>query len=78
MGSLRSATSIKAEFLAMIGELNPRRDGPFGAIDAGAFSDTLWVSGIPLEGTEILIDYEEIVDVIMRNGLIYRKDLEES
>ncbi len=72
---LRQATSINAELLAMTGPRNPYQDGPLGVIQKGAYADILLVEGNPLEGTEILVDYEENIDLIMKDGVIYKNTL---
>ena len=72
---LRQATSINAELLAMTGPRNPYPVGPLGVIKTGAYADILLVEGNPLEGTEILVDYEENIDLIMKDGVIYKNTL---
>jgi imidazolonepropionase-like amidohydrolase len=72
---LRQATSINAELLAMTGPRNPYQDGPLGVIQKGAYADILLVEGNPLEGTEILVDYEKNIDLIMKDGVIYKNTL---
>ena len=72
---LRRATSINGEFLALTGKRNPYQDGPIGVIVAGAYADILLVAGNPLEGTQILVDYEQNIDLIMKDGVIYKNTL---
>ena len=60
----------------MTGERNPYQDGPIGVIEAGAYADILLVDGNPLEGTKILVDYEENIDLIMKDGVIYKNTLD--
>jgi imidazolonepropionase-like amidohydrolase len=72
---LRRATSINGEFLALTGKRNPYPDGPIGVIEAGAYADLILVDGNPLEGTQILVDYEENIDLIMKDGVIYKNTL---
>jgi imidazolonepropionase-like amidohydrolase len=72
---LRRATSINGEFLALTGKRNPYPDGPIGVIQAGAYADLLLVAGNPLEGTQILVDYEENIELIMKDGVIYKNTL---
>lgn len=73
---LRRATSINGRFLALTGERNPYPDGPIGVIEVGAYADILLVDGNPLEGTQLLVDHEENIDLIMKDGVIYRNQLE--
>ncbi|WP_406649235.1 amidohydrolase family protein [Aliisedimentitalea scapharcae] len=72
---LRQATSINGELLAMTGERNPYPDGPLGVIEAGAYADIILVDGNPLDGTEVLVDYENNIDLIMKDGVIYKNTL---
>ena len=44
-------------------------------IKAGAYADILLVDGNPLEGTSVLVDYEANIDLIMKDGVIYKNQL---
>ncbi len=70
------ATSGNGALLALTGERNPYPNGPLGVIEAGAYADILLVDGNPLEGTEILVNYEENIDLIMKDGVIYKNTLD--
>ena len=72
---LRQATSINGELLAMTGKRNPYAMGPLGVIQEGAYADILLVDGNPLEGTEILVDHEKHIHLIMKDGVIYKNEL---
>ena len=72
---LRRATSINGQFLALTGQRNPYQEGPLGVIEVGAYADILLVEGNPLEGTSILVDHEENIDLIMKDGVIYKNTL---
>ncbi len=72
---LRQATSVNGELLAMTGKRNPYPEGPLGVIEEGAYADILLVEGNPLEGTAILVDYENSIDLIMKDGVIYKNTL---
>ena len=72
---LRRATSINGEFLGLTGKRNPYQDGPIGVIEEGAYADILMVEGNPLEGTAILVDHENSIDLIMKDGVIYKNTL---
>ena len=39
-------------------------------------ANILLVEGNPLEGTEILVNYEENIDLIMKDGVIYKNALD--
>ena len=70
------ATSGNGDLLALTGERNPFPSGSLGVIEAGAYADILLVNGNPLEGTEILVNYEENIDLIMKDGVIYKNSLD--
>jgi len=72
---LARATSSNGELLALTGVRNPYPDGPLGVIREGAYADILLVDGNPLEGTEVLLDAEENIDLIMKGGVIYKNAL---
>ena len=72
---LKQATSINGELLALSGKRNPYPQGPIGVIESGAYADILLVKGNPLKGTAILEDYENNINLIMKDGKIYKNEL---
>ena len=72
---LVQVTSNTAELLALSGPRNPYQDGPLGVIRAGAYADILLVDGNPLEDVEVLVNHEEGIDLIMKDGQIYKNTL---
>jgi imidazolonepropionase-like amidohydrolase len=72
---LIQATGRNGELLAMTGKRDPYPAGPIGVIRKGAYADLLLVDGNPLEGTAILEDYENNIDLIMKDGVIYKNTL---
>jgi imidazolonepropionase-like amidohydrolase len=44
-------------------------------IEVGAYADILLVDGNPLEDATLLADYEENIDLIMKDGKIYKNTL---
>jgi len=72
---LKQATSINGEVLALTGKRNPYPEGPLGVITEGAYADILLVKGNPLEGTAILEDYKNNINLIMKDGVIYKHQL---
>ena len=72
---LKMATSNVAALLELSGELHPYRAGPLGVIEVGAYADILLVDGNPLEDATLLADYEENIDLIMKDGKIYKNTL---
>jgi imidazolonepropionase-like amidohydrolase len=72
---LKMATSNVAALLELSGELHPYREGPLGVISKGAYADILLVEGNPLEDVTILSDYENNIDFIMKDGVVYKDQL---
>ena len=73
---LQQATSKAAELLALSGELNPYKEGPLGVIEEGAYADILLVEGNPVEDVEVLVNYDANIDLIMKDGVIYKNTLD--
>ena len=69
------ATANTADLLAMSGKRNPYKGGPLGVIKEGAYADILLVDGNPLEDIEVLVKHEEGIDLIMKDGKIYKNTL---
>ena len=72
---LRQATSINGELLALTGPRNPYPEGPLGVIAEGAYADIILVDGNPIEDLQPLINPKEGVDLVMKNGEIYKNRL---
>lgn len=72
---LVQATSRCAELMSLSGRLNPYTEGPLGVIKEGAYADLLLVDGNPLEDVRVLEDYESNIDLIMKDGTIYKNEL---
>ena len=73
---LLQATSKSAELLALSGKLNPYPQGPLGVIAKGAYADILLVDGNPVEDATVLIDYTNNIDLVMKDGVIYKNMLD--
>ena len=73
---LRQNTSYAAEQLAKSGPKNPYKDGPLGVISEGAYADLLLVERNPLEDVSILVDFENNLIVIIKDGKIFKNTLE--
>jgi imidazolonepropionase-like amidohydrolase len=69
------ATSNVAALLDLSGELNPYREGTHGVIEDGAYADIILVEGDPTRDVTILSDYENKIDLIMKDGKIYKNTL---
>lgn len=68
---LRQNTSYAAKWLAKSGPKNPYKEGPLGVIEEGAYADLILVEGNPLEDVSILTDYDNTIDFVMKDGLIF-------
>ncbi len=69
------ATSNVAALLDLSGELHPYREGTLGVIEDGAYADIILVEGDPTRDVTILSDYENKIDLIMKDGKIYKNTL---
>ena len=73
---LKQATSTNAAIVAMSGPMmNPYLDGPLGVIKAGAYADLLLVDGNPLDDILLLTDPKKNLNLIMKDGKIYKNQL---
>ena len=72
---LVQATSTTAELVAVSGPRNPYPKGPLGVIQVGAYADILLVDGNPLKDLKPLVDHEAGIDLIMKDGVIYKNTL---
>ena len=61
---VRSATAINAELLMQKGRL--------GTIAPGAYADLLIVDGDPLTDARVMLEPEQRMNVIMKDGVIYK------
>lgn len=71
---LRQATSGNAELMALSGPRNPYPE-KLGVIEEGAYADLILIDGNPLEDIDVLVDYDENFDLIMKDGVIYKNTL---
>ncbi|MFT5890579.1 MAG: imidazolonepropionase-like amidohydrolase [Dokdonia sp.] len=72
---LKQATSENARLLSLSGETNPYTEGALGVIKKGAYADLLMYDSNPLENIEVIVNYEEHLKLIMKNGKIYKNEL---
>jgi imidazolonepropionase-like amidohydrolase len=61
--------------LEMTGERLPYKDGRLGRIEEGAYADLLLVKGDPTEDVAIFADWDKNIDLIMKDGVIYKNSL---
>ncbi len=72
---LRQNTSNAGRWLAKSGTKNPYREGPIGVIEVGAYADMIVVEGNPLEDVNLLVDYDNTIKVVIKDGKIYKNAL---
>jgi len=72
---LRQNTSNAGRWLAKSGTKNPYREGPIGVIEVGAYADMIVVEGNPLEDVSLLVDYDNTIKVVVKDGEVYQNDL---
>lgn len=63
--------------LELSGERLPYKEGPLGEISPGAYADILLVEGNPLKDVGILGDWKNKIDLVMKDGKIYKNTLKE-
>lgn len=73
--ALKMATCDNAELLKLSGPLTPYPDGALGVIEEGAYADVILVSGNPLEDIDLVGNPEDNFDLIMKDGVIYKNEL---
>jgi imidazolonepropionase-like amidohydrolase len=67
VATLRAATSVNAELLALSNLRNPY-PGELGVIEQGALADVLVVNGNPPENIRLIEDPRQSLAVIMKDG----------
>lgn len=72
---LKMATSTNADLLKLAGPRHPYQQGELGVIAEGAYADLILVDGNPLENIDLVADPHANFDLIMKDGVIYKKSL---
>jgi imidazolonepropionase-like amidohydrolase len=72
--TLRMATAVNGELLAMSGPRNPY-PGKLGVIEDGALADLLLVDGNPLQDIRVIADPERNFVLIMKDGRVHKNTL---
>jgi imidazolonepropionase-like amidohydrolase len=72
---MQQVTGNNGEILARSGWKNPYPHGPLGVIAAGAYADILLVEGDPTQDIRLLMDADRHIDLIMKDGTIYKNEL---
>ncbi|PJO49911.1 metal-dependent hydrolase family protein [Brucella pituitosa] len=72
--TLRAATSVNAELLALSNLRNPY-PGKLGLIEPGAFADLLVLNENPLDDIHVLERPEQTLAIVMKDGIIHKNSL---
>ena len=54
---------------------NPYKDAQLGTLQEGSYADVILVDGNPLEGTDVLVDSNNVV-LVMKDGKIFKNQLD--
>ena len=73
---LQQITGNNGKVLALSGLKNPYPGAELGVIKEGAFADIIIINGDPTKDIRLLMDAEKNIDVIMKNGKIYKNTIE--
>jgi imidazolonepropionase-like amidohydrolase len=68
---LKMATVDNAELLALSGPRNPY-PGKLGAVEEEALADLLLIDGNPLDDIQLMADPTRTMQVIMKDGTIFK------
>ena len=72
---LKQATSENARLFSLSGQINPYSEGKLGVIEEGAYADLLVYDGNPIEDIQVIVDFEEHLKLIMKDGKIFKNEL---
>ena len=72
---MQQVTGNNGEVLARSGWKNPYPHGPLGVIKEGAYADIILLDGDPTQDIHVLMDADENIDLIMKDGVIYKNAL---
>jgi imidazolonepropionase-like amidohydrolase len=74
---LQQITGNNGKVLALSGLKNPYPGAELGVIKEGAFADIIIVNGDPTKDIRLLMDAESNIDLIMKDGRIYKNAINE-
>jgi imidazolonepropionase-like amidohydrolase len=69
---MMQVTSLNAELVGLSGKRNPYQAGALGVIQKDAYADLLIVKGNPLEDITLLAHPQQNLQLIMKDGKIYK------
>lgn len=68
---LKQATSANGQLFELARSRNPYRAAKLGVIEEGAWADILLYGGDPTEDIGVVIDYQNTLDLIMKDGKVH-------
>lgn len=71
---LTMATGNNGQFMRLTGNKNPYPK-KLGVIEKGAYADLLLIKGNPLENLGLLIDYQNNISLIIKNGKVVKNNI---
>ena len=63
------------KLMQLSGQRLPYREGPLAVIEKGAYADILLVEGDPTEDVSVFSDWKNKIDLVMKDGKIYKNAL---
>jgi len=69
---LQQVTGNNGKVLALSGHKNPYPGAALGVIKEGAYADIIIVNGDPTKDIRLLMDADKNIDLIMKDGKIYK------
>jgi len=72
---LKMATSTAGKWLMKTGPKNPWKEAQLGTLVEGSYADVILVNGNPLNGVEVLADFEKNIPFVMKDGRVYKNNL---
>lgn len=72
---LKQVTGNNGELLSLSGIRNPYPEGKLGVIEPGAYADLLIVEGNPLEDIRVMMNPEDNLKLIAKDGKVYKNTL---
>ena len=69
------ATSTAGKWLMKTVPKNPYKEAQLGTLVEGSYADVILVDGNPLEGVSVLLDFDNNIDFVMKDGQVYKNQL---
>ncbi len=72
---LPNCSKSNRKLLELSGQRLPNQEGSLGVIEKGAYADILLVEGDPTRDVAVFSDWENKIDLVMKDGVIYKSSL---